>query len=126
MAEGFFRKGLPGVQVSSAGLMAMVGYGADPVAQELMSKAGVDISDHRARMLNENLVRDADLILVMEDVQKQMILSQYPFANGKVFRLDEMDIPDPFQRDRATFDKVFSLIDFAVGNWVRRINKISE
>ena len=87
MAEGLIRQAVPGVQISSAGLSALVGHGADPIAVQIMSGIGVDISAHRARMLTDAIARDADLILVMDELQKQQLSAQYPYARGKVFRL---------------------------------------
>jgi len=127
MAEGLLKLKLPDIQTCSAGMAAMVGYGADSMAVQIMAERGVDISAHRARMLTENIVRDADLILVMDSMQKQQILTQYPYTLGKVFRLAEaakQDIPDPFQLGPETFYKVFSLLESAVDGWAERINSI--
>lgn len=127
MAEGLLKKSLPEVKTCSAGIAAMVGHGADPIAVRIMADAGVDISSHRARMLTEALVRDADLILVMDDLQKQQISMQYPHTRGKVFRLAETekrDVPDPYKQEPAVFHSVFSLIQNGVGEWVKRINRI--
>ena len=127
MAEGLFRLAVPGVQISSAGLSAMVGRGADPIAVEIMAGVGVDISAHRARMLTDAIAREADLILVMDDLQKQHLATQYPYTRGKVFKLGEatrQDIPDPYRQDPEVFRTAFSLIKNGVDEWVKRINSI--
>jgi protein-tyrosine phosphatase len=127
MAEGLIRQAVPGVQISSAGLSALVGHGADPIAVEIMAGIGVDISEHRTRMLTDEIARDADLILVMDDQQKQYLASQYPYARGKVFKLGEaasQDIPDPYRQGPEMFRTVFSLIENGVDEWVKRINSI--
>lgn len=125
MAEALFRRALPDVQISSAGLGAMVGYGADSIAVQIMIDHGIDISSHRARMLTETAVRDAELILVMDKLQKLQILTQYPYAQGKVFLLGEADIPDPYQQGKEVFRLVYSSIEKSVGEWVKRISSIS-
>lgn len=127
MAEGLFRQAVPEVQISSAGLSALVGHGADPIAVQIMAGIGVDISAHRARMLSDAIARDADLILVMDDQQKQQLATQYPYARGKVFKLGEMtrqDIPDPYQQSAEAFHTAYSLIESGVNEWVKRINSI--
>jgi protein-tyrosine phosphatase len=127
MAEGLIRQAVPGVQISSAGMSALVGRGADPIAVQIMAGVGVDISAHRARMLTDAIARDADLILVMDDQQKQQLAAQYPYARGKVFRLGEstrQDIPDPYRQGPQVFRTVFSLIETGVNEWVKRINSI--
>lgn len=127
MAEGLFRLAVPGAQISSAGMSAMVGHAADPIAIQIMADAGVDISRHRARMLTDAIARDADLILVMDDMQKQQVTLQYPYTRGKVFRLAEagkQDIPDPYRQAPEMFQEVFSLVRTGVTEWTRRINSI--
>lgn len=127
MAEGLIRQAVPGVQISSAGMSALVGRGADPIAVQIMAGVGVDISAHRARMLTDAIARDADLILVMDEQQKQQLAVQYPYARGKVFKLGEstrQDIPDPYRQDPEVFRTVFSLIETGVNEWVKRINSI--
>lgn len=127
MAEGLLRQALPEVQTCSAGIAALVGHGADPIAVQIMAEAGVDITAHRARMLTDAIARDADLILVMDDMQKQHISMQYPYARGKVFRLGEAakrDIPDPYRQEEEVFRTVYSMIENGVDQWVKRINSI--
>lgn len=128
MAEGLLKRALPDLQISSAGLAALVGYGADPIAVEIMAGQGVDIGAHRARMVTDALVRDSDLILVMDSLQHQQIAAEYPHARGKVFRLGEaarQDIPDPYRQDAGVFRSSFELIASGSGAWVKRINSIS-
>lgn len=128
MAEGLLKNALPNVQISSAGLGALVGHGADPIALSLMTEAGLDISAHRARSLTDQIARDADLILVMDEQQKQQIAQQYPYTRGKVFRLAEaakQDIPDPYRQSPEVFQSVFAQIRSGVSEWTKRINSIS-
>lgn len=127
MAEGLFRKAVPGAQICSAGMSALVGHGADQVAVQMAAEAGIDITSHRARMLTDAITRDADLILVMDDLQRKSVLAQYPYARGKVFRLAEtakQDIPDPYQQSPEVFHAVFSMIQNGVEEWAKRINSI--
>ena len=127
MAEGLFRQAIPEMQISSAGISAMVGHGADPIAVQIMAGIGIDISAHRARMLTDAIARDADIILVMDTLQQQQISMQYPYVRGKVFRLAEatkQDIPDPYRQDPEAFHAAFTLIENGVNEWVKRINSI--
>ena len=127
MGEGLLRQALPEVQISSAGISAMVGHGAAPIAINIMEEVGVDISAHRARMLTDVIAREVDMILVMDDQQKQELAERYPYTRGKVYKLGEatrQDIPDPYMQEPEVFRSVFSLIDNGVGEWVKRINSI--
>jgi protein-tyrosine phosphatase len=128
MAEGLLKASLPEVQISSAGLGALVGHGADPLALGLMADAGINIAAHRARSLTDQIAREADLILVMDEQQKQQIARQYPYTRGKVFRLAEaakQDIPDPYRQTPQVFQTVFAQIQSGVNEWTKRINSIS-
>ena len=128
MAEALLKQALPGVQIASAGLGALVGHGADPIAIAIMAEQQIDITAHRARMISETLAKESDLILVMDNLQKEQLAQQYPFARGKIFRLGEtlkQDIPDPYRKDEAVFRSAFDLITQGCDAWVKRIRSIS-
>lgn len=127
MAEGLLKRALPDMQISSAGLDALVGYGADPIAVQIMSEQGIDISAHRARALTDALTRGSDLILTMDIQQQQHISTGYPYTRGKVFRLGEFmkqDIPDPYRQSTEVFRATFALVASGSSAWVKRINDI--
>ncbi|MFC5474699.1 low molecular weight protein-tyrosine-phosphatase [Paraherbaspirillum soli] len=113
MAEGLLKRALPGKTVYSAGIAAMIGFPADPLAVQLMREQGIDISAHRAQSLLPWMVSEADLVVTMDLDQKRFIEQKYATSKGKVFRLGEFggyDIPDPYQRDLAVFRQTYSLI----------------
>lgn len=129
MAEGLLASALPDVEVSSAGLSAMSGYAADPMACELMGARGLDIAQHRARQINLDMCQRAELVLVMDHDQRRLVEQRYPFAVGKVFRLCEFsgqDVPDPYRATRAVFEQSLALIDGGVQQWVNRISRVSS
>ena len=65
--------------VMSAGLGALVDNPADKIAQKIALEHGVDMSAHRARQINLDILKWADLILVMENGQKRELLHKYPW-----------------------------------------------
>jgi len=110
--------------VSSAGLGAMVGHPPDSNACQLMIEKGIDISGYRACQLTREMVRKADLILVMESAHKRAIEDNDPSAKGKVFRLGEwggFDISDPYKRDFSAFVNSFNLIEEGIALWVPKL-----
>ncbi|MGN6480351.1 low molecular weight protein-tyrosine-phosphatase [Luteibacter sp.] len=111
------------VQVSSAGLGALVGHGVDRTALELLRDHDIDGSAHRARQLDRSLLRSADLVLAMERDHVVSITRMAPEASGKVFLLDRwgtgQDIPDPFRQGRPAFEHVYTLIDNSVNSWLK-------
>jgi protein-tyrosine phosphatase len=129
MAEAVLRDALKEQEeiiVESAGLGAMVDWPASEHAEVLMAERGLDISAHRARQLTPELIREADLILVMESRHKKAIESEDVTARGKVFRLGEWrntDIDDPFRKSKAAFVEALTEIDASVVDWVERLKK---
>jgi protein-tyrosine-phosphatase len=70
MAEAMLRgaakdAGFAGLQVDSAGIGAWEGAAASEGAYLVMLEQGVDLSDHRARLLTKEMVDGSDLILTM-------------------------------------------------------------
>ena len=127
MAEALLRRelrGQDGITVASAGLGALVGHAASEYSVELMAEAGIDISAHRARQIHPDMVRDADLVLVMEARHKRAIDDADPTVRGKVQRLGEWqdrDIDDPYRRPREAYEAALASIREGVSSWVERI-----
>ena len=127
MAQALLAAALPDITISSAGLGALVGYPADPIATSLIAQRGLDLNDHRARQISQALAQQAELILTMDDEQRRHIEVRYPLTRGKVFRLADrakLDIPDPYRRGQAAFVHALQLIDAGVATWADRIKKI--
>jgi protein-tyrosine phosphatase len=112
------------VTVASAGLGALVGHGADPLAVEVMHEHGVDIDGHCARQLTGELVKEFELILVMEQWQQKEIERIYPYARGRVHLLGkwgDVEIADPYKRPKEHFVEAFEKIDKACEEWCNKL-----
>lgn len=124
LKDALKNKGAKNYNISSAGLGAMVGHEPDKVVCELMLEKNMDISGYRATQLNHQMIRGADLILVMESKHKDLIEHKEASAKGKVFRLGEwgsFEIADPYQQERKVFEEVVQLIEKGVKDWVDKI-----
>lgn len=120
MAEFFFKSSRPDLNVSSAGISALVGHNADPKAIHCMDQRSIDMRTHIARQLNADLIKQSDLILVMSSNQQKHIEQTWPFAKGKVFRLghwQNQNVPDPYQHDQAFFDQICHNIQSYAQDW---------
>jgi protein-tyrosine phosphatase len=78
MAEGLLRHMLPErwkpkIHIHSAGTHGLDDQPAASFAIQAAAEMGVDISGHRARSLDPEMVSQADLILVMEPVHREII-----------------------------------------------------
>lgn len=109
-------------QIGSAGLAALAGQRIDPMAGAVLAEHGLDASDHVARQAAPDLLRESDLVLVMEQRHLMQIRRFVPEASGKTFLLDKWvsgrDIPDPYQRDRDAFEQVYAMIEQGVRGWL--------
>lgn len=127
MAEALLRRALrgqDGITVESAGLGALVGHPASEHSVDLMAELGEDITSHRARQIHPDMVRAADLVLVMEAGHKRAIDDADPTARGKVYRLGEWqdrDIDDPYRQPRAAYEEALEGIEAGVASWAERI-----
>lgn len=127
MAEVLLRahlaaRGRPGAVVQSAGLAALVGRPADPIAQALLAERGLDLSQHRARQLTSSLVTASDLVLVMDEEQQRAVEQLCPPARGRVQRLGRFgrfDVPDPYGGSRAQFEQALALIERGISEFAR-------
>ena len=129
MAEALLRRAVVdlNISVASAGLGALVGRPADPIADELMREAGIDISAHRARQIDESMVQDHDLILVMDEAQREDLSGRFPRARGKIHSLGRwggFEVPDPYRAPRSAFTQALELIERGVRDWHERLGKL--
>ena len=63
-----------GFNVMSAGLGALVDHPAHEISQKIALEHGIDMSAHHARQINLDILKWADLILVMENGHKKELL----------------------------------------------------
>lgn len=107
--------------VDSAGLQALIGYPADELAVAVAAEHGLDLNSHRAKQVTESMIRESDLILVMESSQREQILRIAPLATGKVWRMGHhagQDIVDPYRRGRVAFEQSFQSIASLGKSWL--------
>ena len=95
------------VRIESAGVFAAGGEGASGNAVKAMRKYDIDLSEHRAQPISEELLEKSDVILTMTEAHK-MLLSQA--APGKVYTVmeysgSEGDIPDPYGGDLEEYEE---------------------
>ena len=88
-------------QVESAGTWGLDGDPAAAGSQAVMNNLGIDISEHRARRVDYDLLRSYDLILTMESGHKEALCMEFPVFSDRIYMLSEMageksDIDDPY------------------------------
>ncbi len=93
------------VRILSAGVQARSGSSASQVVRHVAKLNGFSLDKHRSDPFTKKTIKQADVILVMEQWQKEAVIERFPKAEGKVFLMmeylwngdaDEIrDIPDP-------------------------------
>lgn len=91
-----------GWDISSAGTWTVDGESAPKITFDAAQTLGLtDISDHRTRQINKTILDASDLIIVMEQNQKEAICCEFPSIDGRIYLLPEVtigskyDVPDP-------------------------------
>jgi protein-tyrosine-phosphatase len=137
MAEGLLKKALkslgkPDIEIASAGVGAVNGLEPTKETIDVMKKEGIDVSNYKSKKLTEDMIKNADLILVMEIAHKDEIIKKIPEVGPKTYLLKEFgldedafrpegfSIPDPIRRPMKDYEYCFGMIKEEIG----RIAKI--
>ncbi len=121
-------------QIQSAGTWAGPGRPATPLAQTVMQRRGVDISGHRSRLIDAEMLAAASVVLVMTRHHLEAIQAEFPDVQGRVYLLSQLvnrdfDIEDPYGGSpddyelcaselqtilTAGYDRLVEMVDHAV------------
>ncbi|MEY2919464.1 MAG: hypothetical protein RL261_769 [Pseudomonadota bacterium] len=127
-AEGVFREHVrrhaPGldVEMDSAGTHAYhVGEPPDPRTVKAAARRGIDLSDLRARQVQDEDFERFDLILAMDRLNHATLLDRGPPEHhARIRTLLEFagaaapaDVPDPYYGGAKGFDEVLDLVESA-------------
>lgn len=124
--------GIKKVRVLSAGIEARAGMPANRIVSTRANQNGFSLNNHRSSLFNARLAKKADLILVMNQHQKDFILDHFPRSKGKVFRLleyswegqeegESLDMSDPTGRSADNFTEFLSLADSEIDHLIHKL-----
>jgi protein-tyrosine-phosphatase len=122
MAEGLARRfgqvRTQHYEIRSASVLGLKGHPAEPKAVKVMKEIGVDISEHRATPLSNEIAMWADWILVMEMNHAAKVREIAPERSEQVLLLGTfggtVEIPDPLGGWTGRFRKSRNQIDDCV------------
>jgi protein-tyrosine phosphatase len=122
--------GHEGVQVFSAGLFGP-GRPSPHTALSAAGRRGIDLSSHRSQLITVALLRDVDLVMVMEASQRRRLQADFGFDRGRTLLLGDFDplsvhtraVPDPYGGNRETFDECYARIDRCVGQVAEHLSR---
>lgn len=99
-----------GFRSESAGVAALVREPAAPHAVRALDELGMDIGPHRARQVDEAMIRDADLVLSMTPRHREMLHRNFPKFRENIRTLPEYStgdaaagIADPYGYDFSVY-----------------------
>lgn len=119
------------VRILSAGIQARSGGSASQVVRHVAKLNGFSLGNHHSDPLTKKTIAQADVILVMEQYQKDAILERFPKAEGKTFRMMEYlwrgdpseitDIPDPTGKSTADYEEFIPIAHNEVARIFREL-----
>ena len=102
--------------VSSAGSSSMGGMPASEYSIEIAQHNGLDLSEHRSRLLSNAIIEGADLIVTMGATHRAAIGVIDGDALEHTFMLTEFceeidgDVPDPIGGDLEAYRRTYDMI----------------
>lgn len=121
------------IMVMSAGTGTISGRGTTEETVEVMFREGIDITGHITQNLRDRTITEADLILVMENFHKDVIIKRVPRAKNKVHLITEYcrpegevelvdpDVPDPIGRSAEVYEKSLEIIKESIERIVQKL-----
>ena len=128
LQKELMKEGVEDVLVESAGVIAYDGDHAASRAIGEMSRHGVDMTSHRTRRLTNEMIDEAELILVMELGHLNAILHSAPSATEKTFLMasfipdhPDKEIGDPYGGPETLFTETYETIIASTRQIVARL-----
>lgn len=116
--------------VELAGTWANYGSPAAVLSKYVVQKMGLDISNHQSQPVTLELMQQFDLILTMEDRQKEGLVLQFkPYAD-QIFMISEMigkveDIPDPIGGELTDYQETARVLERILSDGLDRIYQLA-
>jgi len=127
LAAAVLEKKLPSgsARITSAGVRALSGNAADPVIVDLAREHGYgDLTGHRSQPLLSALLSQSDLVLCVEQSQRDQLLRERPTMTGRIRLFADQpptDIADPVGRARVEYEACLGVIEAAAAQWALRL-----
>ena len=111
--------------VDSAGTWTSSGLQVLPAVLLIARKYGLDLSQHRSKLVSASLLLTQDLVLVMEAGHKEALQHEFPMIDDRVYLFSQAtegcfyDIPDPIESIEAMMEvgeNIHDLVQTGFGN----------
>jgi protein-tyrosine-phosphatase len=113
-----------GYTVRSAGIAAFPGDAASPEAVAIAAQFGADLSAHRSRPVNPELLATSTDVLAMTSGHLAVLMARYPSDGPEPTLLaGSHDVPDPIGGTRDDYEHcaalIAALLDQRIAEWTR-------
>jgi len=119
--------------IGSAGLSAAEGLPASLVAVKVAAKIGVDLGPHHSRLLTDELIDGATIILAMTNAHIWEIKTRFPGARDRVHLLGAFnrrnpnrDILDPIGGNAEIYQKTMGEISDCLGGLIEYLRSYEK
>ncbi|MFB6225522.1 MAG: hypothetical protein ABEI13_03650, partial [Candidatus Paceibacteria bacterium] len=102
------------ITIQSAGFLDKEGRKSPAFAREIAKMWDIDLTDHRSRRVSKDMVKNSDLIFIMDSRNYYEFMRRFPQYIDKVEFLGkynngvEIEIPDPHGKSKKQFCLVYS------------------
>ncbi len=113
-----------GYTIRSAGVSAFPGDAASTEGVDIAAGYGVDLSGHRSRPVNPELLADATDVFAMTVSHLAVLMMRFPVDGpAPVLLADRDDVPDPIGGGRAEYEACAGMIvqhlNRLIADWTR-------
>lgn len=97
-------------KIESAGVWDMGDQQVAANTQLVLKECGIDLNEHTARIVTGTILGEFNLVLVMEDIHKEVLKLAFPEYTDRIYMLSEMvgeiyNIVDPIGGSLADFEE---------------------
>ena len=136
MAEAMLRQklhelGLDAIVVESAGIRALAGTSAEPLAAREMAERGLNIGGCIAKQLDMEMVSNADLVLCMTHSHREVLARLSPRHADKIHSLalfvgEMTDVEDPYGGGEEDYAACAEHLDVLIEKLAQRIKQDND
>lgn len=117
--------------VESAGIWGVSDLPVVPEVMKIMNERGIDVSHHRSRIITEEIIDEADLILTMERSHKEAIFAEFPGRQLNLYLISELvgkkfNIEDPINKSINVFVETADILTDLISNNLEKIKYLSS
>ncbi len=118
-------------RIQSAGTWAEPGRAATSPAQTVMQRRNIDLTAHRSRPVDEQLLAESAVILVMTRHHQEALRAEFPAVSGKIYLVSQLidrsfDIEDPYGGSLEDYELCAADLQQILTEGYRRLTALAD